>query len=393
MSIEVKIAKLIAKSDARRCSLIDLSLILSRFNFAKKFTVITIAGTNGKGTTVAMLEELLVANNKNVLSYTSPHVFKFNERISFNKEAIDDSTLLEILERLEELTSEYCLSYYQIAFLCFCMYSQRVHVDYVILEVGLGGRLDAVNIIDADITAITNIDFDHCEILGDTLEKIGLEKAGILRSQVPVFLGSKMPQSVYDYAKTIGAHVYQPDYEYDSKLCFSHSYNIAMGISEYLLYKRQISYIPNFENIRANARFTILKSDYFNNSYVVVDVAHNPASVMYLFKLLASTFVNKNIRYEAIFGILANKDLTAILNIAKKYIYKWEVVDLKYLDSRAADIEKIKQEFKSQQIIKVEYNKDLSSVYLSKKNTVTVVFGSFVLAGEFIKYYEKCNSK
>ena len=392
MSVEVKIAKIMANNDALACSSRDLLFILDRFNFKKKFKIITIAGTNGKGTTVAMLEELLTTNNKSVLSHTSPHIFKFNERISLNKEPICDSVLLELLERLEEITFDYKLSYYQIAFLCTCMYSQKVEVDYLLLEVGVGGRLDAANIMDPDITAITNIDFDHCELLGDTLDKIGLEKVAISRKTIPLFLGSKMPNSVYEYAKSAEAIIYNNKYEYSSKECFTHSYNIAMGIAEYLFNKIQISYIPKLDDIRANARFKLLKSDDVNKSYVVVDVAHNPASVSHLFKLLESKFICKKIRYEAIFGILASKDISEILSIAKKYVHKWEVVDLKYLDPRALDIEKIKQEFSQQNILKVDYNKDLSSVYLSKKYTVTVVFGSFVLAGEFIKEYEKHNS-
>ncbi|MED7820296.1 MULTISPECIES: bifunctional folylpolyglutamate synthase/dihydrofolate synthase [unclassified Francisella] len=392
MSVEVKIAKIMANSDAQVCNSQDLLFILDRFNFKKKFEIITIAGTNGKGTTVAMLEELLTTNNKIVLSNISPHVFKFNERISLNKEPICDSILLELLERLEELTFDYKLSYYQIAFLCTCMYSQRIDIDYLILEVGIGGRLDAANIMDPDITAITNIDFDHCEILGDTLEKIGLEKVAISRKNIPLFLGSKMPESVYNYAKSAGAIIYEDEYEYSYKECFVHSYNIAMGIAEYLFNKMQISYIPRLDHIRANARFMQLKNDKYKNSYVIVDVAHNPASVSHLFKLLESRFSFQKVKYEAIFGILASKDISEILSIAKKYVYKWEVIDLKHLDSRALDIEKIKQEFRQQHILRVDYNKDLSSVYLSKKDTVTVVFGSFVLAGEFIKEYEKHNS-
>ncbi|QIW09411.1 Mur ligase family protein [Francisella sp. LA112445] len=392
MSVEVKIAKIMANNDALVCSSRDLLFILDRFNFKKKFKIITIAGTNGKGTTVAMLEELLTTNNKSVLSHTSPHVFKFNERISLNKEPICDSALLELLERLEEITFDYKLSYYQIAFLCACMYSQKVKLDYLILEVGIGGRLDAANIMDPDITAITNIDFDHCEILGDTLDKIGLEKAAISRKDIPLFLGSKMPNSVYEYAESAKAIIYEDNYEYSSKECFTHSYNIAMGIAQYLFNRMQISYIPKLDDIRANARFKLIKDDSENKSYVIVDVAHNPASVNHLFKLLEAKFDSTKIRYEAIFGILASKDISEILSIAKKYVYKWEVVDLKYLDPRALDIEIVKQKFARQDIIKVDYNKDLSSIYLAKKNTVTVVFGSFVLAGEFIKEYEKQNS-
>ncbi|MED7789352.1 Mur ligase family protein [Francisella sp. 19X1-34] len=392
MSIEVKIAKIMANRDALACSSRDLLFILARFNFKKKFKIITIAGTNGKGTTVAMLEELLTTNNKAVLSHTSPHVFKFNERISLNKQPICDNVLLELLERLEEITSDYKLSYYQIAFLCACMYSQKIKLDYLILEVGIGGRLDAANIMDPDITAITNIDFDHCELLGDTLDKIGIEKAAISRKDIPLFLGSKMPSSVYQYAESAKAIIYNDNYEYSSTECFIHSYNIAMGVAEYLFNRMQINYIPRLDDVRANARFKLLKDDNEKKSYVIVDVAHNPASVNHLFKLLESKFASKKVRYEAIFGILASKDIAEVLSIAKSYIYKWEVVDLKFLDSRALDIEIIKQEFSKQGIIKVDYNKDLSSIYLAKKNTVTVVFGSFVLAGEFIKEYEKQNS-
>ncbi|AJC48594.1 bifunctional folylpolyglutamate synthase/dihydrofolate synthase [Allofrancisella guangzhouensis] len=389
MSIETKIAKIMA-NDAPKCTLIDILFILDSFNFNKKFQVITIAGTNGKGTTVAMLEKMFVANNKKVLSHTSPHVFKFNERISLNRSPISSSQLLELLERLEELTVKYRLSYYQIAFLCVCLYSQKiVGLDYLILEVGVGGRLDAANIIEPDISAITNIDFDHCEVLGDTLDKIGLEKAAIARKQKPLFLGSKMPDSVYEYASVIEAIIYDKDYNPKTKNCFRDSYNIAMGIGDYLLKKTHITYIPMLEDIRARARFNVLKNDKENNSYVVVDVAHNPASVEYLFKLLDNKFGSKAIKYEAIFGVLATKDINTIVSIAKKHIYKWEIVDLKTFDQRALDIDNIKQVFSNHGIIRVDFNKDLGSVYLSKKDTVTVVFGSFVLAGEFIKEYEK----
>ncbi len=386
MSVEYKIATIMA-NDAQVCKLNDLLFILERFHFHKKFQIITIAGTNGKGTTVAMLEELLVANNKNVLSHISPHILNFNERISLNKKPISDSLLLELLDLLEEITADYKLSYYQIAFLCTCVYSQKASLDYLIIEVGIGGRLDAANILEHDITAITNIDYDHCEILGDTLDKIGLEKAGISRSGVPLFLGSKMPESVYEYANAVQAKLYEENYVVSSDDCFIDSFNIAQAIAEYLFFRQQISYIPQLEHIRANARIVSLKNDVKNNSYIIIDLAHNPASVKYLFKILNAKFCGMNIEYEAIFGILGSKDLASVLSIAKDYIAKWNVIDLNYLDSRAQSIGNIKQEFEQQNIIKVDYHKNLSTVYLSKKETLTVVFGSFVLAGGFIKEY------
>ncbi|MFC4892417.1 bifunctional folylpolyglutamate synthase/dihydrofolate synthase [Pseudofrancisella aestuarii] len=394
MDVDVKISSIMS-NQGQRCGLEDIPLILSRVNFNKKFQIITVAGTNGKGTTVAMLEELLTANNKNVISHTSPHVYEFKERICINKKPISNNLLLELLERLQELTEDYSLGYYQIAFLCCCLLSQRIPVDYLILEVGLGGRLDAANALDPDITAITNISLDHCEILGDTVEKIGIEKAAICREKIPLFLGSSVPNSVIEYAKAAQAKIFDLRYESNQVDCFTDSYNIAMGIAQYLFSKMKISYIPRFAHIRANARYLFLKQDLKNNSYVVVDVAHNEASVRHLFKLLIEKFKDsdREIKFEAIFGILRTKDIKTILEIAKQYVYRWDVIDLQKVDDRALDINKIKEEFERQNIVWVDYHKDLSSVYMSKKDTVTVVFGSFVMAGEFLKEYEKNSSK
>ena len=300
--------------------------------------------------------------------------------------------MLELLERLTEITVDYKLSYYQISFVCVCMYATRENLDYLVLEVGIGGRLDAVNLIDADISAITNIDFDHCEVLGNSLDEIGLEKVAIARKNKPLFLGSKMPDSVYSYANSIGAAICNDTHESTAIDCFQHSYNISISIAEFLLRKRHINYITKLDGVKANGRCMMLKDDRKNESYVFVDVAHNQASVEHMFKLVKLKFNGRNVKYEAIFGLLKGKDISNILTIAKPHISKWDVVDLSCSDYRAFDIIDIQEEFARQNISRVDFHDNLESVYMSKKNTVTVVFGSFVLAGEFIKNYDK-NSK
>ncbi len=387
MDIEIKISSILSNS-ATKCELDDIPKILSRFNFKKSFQIITIAGTNGKGTTVAMLEELFVANNKNVVTHTSPHIFKFNERISLNKESIATNELLELLERLQEETRDYKLTYYQVAFLCACMYAHKNRADYLLLEVGLGGRLDCANALSPDITAITNISLDHCEILGDTVEKIGLEKAAIARANTPLILGSEMPSTVIDFANDIQAKIYEPRYDITTD-CFVDSYNIAMKIAEMLLMKLKISYIPNLQSIRARARCFELKKDAVNNSHIIIDVAHNEASVRHLLKFVRDKYSDINI--EAVFGVLASKDIDTILSIAKDEIANWHILNLKNYDDRAINLQDIKHEFERKAIVKVEYHEDLSNVYLSKNNSLTLVFGSFVMAGEFLKEYEKTN--
>ena len=388
MSIETKIATLMA-NDAPLCTLKDLSNILLKIRFTKKFQVIAITGTNGKGTTVAMLEKLLIANNKKVLSHTSPHIFTFNERISINSTPISDSYLLELLERLTEITVNYKLSYHQIAFVCMCMCATRENLDYLVLEVGVGGRLDPANLIDADIAAITNVDYDHCELLGNSLDEIGLEKVAIARKDKPLFLGSKMPDSIYLYANDIGAVICDDTHESTAIDCFQHSYNISISIAEYLLRKRHINYITKLDHVKANGRCMMLKDDHKNESYVFVDVAHNPASVEHMFELAKLKFKYRDVKYEAIFGLLKGKDVSKILTIAKPYIKKWDIIDLSFIDSRALDIGQLQDEFVRHNIFDVDFHENLESVNMSKKNTVTVVFGSFVLAGEFIKNYDK----
>lgn len=387
MDVELKI-KSIMSNDACRCHLNDIPIILSRFNFQKKFQIITIAGTNGKGTTVSMLEEIFISNNKKVISHISPHIFEFNERIAVDKKPVSNSVLLELLERLQELTVDYSLSYYQIAFLCCCLLTQKIKIDYLILEVGLGGRLDCANTLEPDITAITNISLDHCEILGDTVEKIGLEKAAIARYNTPLFLGSDMPDSVIEYANLIHAKVYNRRYAVTNHECFADSYNIAMGIAEMLNKKLSIQYIPNIENIRARARCFILKSDTINNNYIVVDVAHNEASVKHLLKFIRAK-LPVYMEVNAIFGILGSKDLDSILSVSKKYVYSWNVIDLSNIDNRAMKIDCIKNEFKEQCVEIVSYHDSFSSIDFEKKDSINVIFGSFVMVGEFMKYYEK----
>jgi dihydrofolate synthase/folylpolyglutamate synthase len=201
-----------------------------------------------------------------------------------------------------------------------------------------------------------------------------------------------MPDSVYLYANDIGAAICDDTHESTAIDCFKHSYNVSVSIAEYLLRKRHINYITKLDHVKANGRCMMLKDDRKNESYVFVDVAHNPASVKHMFDLIKLKHLGVDVQYEAVFGLLKGKDISKILTIAKPYIKKWNIVDLSFIDSRAADISQIHAEFVRHNISIVDFHESLDSVYLSKKSTLTVVFGSFVLAGEFIKNYAK-NSK
>jgi len=179
---------------------IDLGLdrvkqVLSQANYSTSFNcpLIIVAGTNGKGSTVALLESIALAAGLNVCSYTSPHLLKYNERIKINGIAVDDNTLCESFSRIDLARGDTQLTYFEFGTLAAIDIFFQQQADLVIMEVGLGGRLDAVNIMDADVCVLSSVAIDHVDWLGDDREQIGFEKAGIFRRDRPVICGDKNP--------------------------------------------------------------------------------------------------------------------------------------------------------------------------------------------------------
>ncbi|MEO1576539.1 MAG: Mur ligase family protein, partial [Pseudomonadota bacterium] len=170
--------------------------------------VVTIAGTNGKGTCAHFIDRTLRAAGKRTGLYTSPHLLRFNERIRIDGRAIDDADLVRAFERVEQARRTEPLTFFEFTTLAALVAFARRPLDVVILEVGLGGRLDAVNVIDPDVAIVTRIGLDHMDYLGTTLEAIGREKAGIFRRGVPaVVCRDDAPRSVMQTARRVGARL------------------------------------------------------------------------------------------------------------------------------------------------------------------------------------------
>jgi len=168
--------------------------------------VITVAGTNGKGSTLAMLEAVLHRAGYRTGCYTSPHLFRYHERLRIDGKPLDDSPWCEAFARIDDLRGETSLTYFEFGTLAALDIMRRESVDVALLEVGLGGRLDAVNIVDADVAVVTTIGLDHTDWLGDTREAIGFEKAGIFRAGRPAICGDVFaPDSLRGRAADIGA--------------------------------------------------------------------------------------------------------------------------------------------------------------------------------------------
>ena len=170
--------------------------------------VITVAGTNGKGSCVAVMDAVLRADGRRVVAYTSPHLHRYNERIRLDGRPVEDAALLEAFAAVDEARGDTALTYFEFGTLAALQLAARTAPEVLLLEVGLGGRLDAVNVVDPDVAVVTTIGLDHQDWLGSDRETIGTEKAGIFRAGVPVVLGeAEPPASVLRRARELGCPV------------------------------------------------------------------------------------------------------------------------------------------------------------------------------------------
>ncbi len=312
-------------------------------------TVITVAGTNGKGTTCAMIESVLIQAGKTVGVYSSPHLVHFNERVRLNHKDVSDEQLIAAFRAIEQARSqpqqtEISLSFFEYATLAGLYIFKQATPDVVLLEVGLGGRLDATNIIDADACVITSIDIDHQEYLGDTRELVGREKAGVFRRHRLAVIGEPdVPHTVLDYAAEISANVYQvnKDFSYHlngDKWQFSGKNgainsltlpklplaNAATAIAVIEQTWPEISTAAITTGI-ATARLSGRLEQVSDSPRVLVDVAHNPHAAKYLASQLQQY---KPVRIIALCGMLKDKDASAVLTELNDTVDEWYFTSL-----------------------------------------------------------------
>lgn len=295
-------------------------------------TTIVVAGTNGKGSTTAFAEQLLLAGGHSVGTTMSPHVHRFNERIRIAGTDATDAMIVDALEAVDGARADIELSYFEYAVLAALVAIRRAEVDFAVLEVGLGGRLDAVNVVDADVAVITSIGLDHQEYLGDTRELIGAEKAGIVRQGRPLVFGdSTPPASVLDRARALGAPVFLAGRDFGSaggalwvrergqRLRFAYARDAAIdevNAATALQAVRLASHVPAQGHVDAAAatarnagRFEIAEA---GDATWVLDVAHNPDGARFLSRQLRERFAGR--RIHAIVGCLGDKDVAGILS-------------------------------------------------------------------------------
>ena len=374
--------------------------------------VITVAGTNGKGSSVAMLQAIYSAAGYQVGSYTSPHLLHYNERIRIDGEPVDDKTICASFERVDRARGNISLTYFEFGTLAALDIFRRTSPDVVILEVGLGGRLDAVNIIDADVALITSIALDHQQWLGHDRETIGNEKAGILRRDKPgVVSDPDVPSSIRKTAESIGAelHILGDAFTYKAGMQYwewfygdsvrsglpipalngAHQIQNASGVLmvvELLSQRLPVSQShlrDGLLNAHQAGRFSIIPGE----PTVILDVAHNPAAVNQLLNTLGA--YKRTGKIHAVFSCLADKDINLILKPACRVIHHWYLAELAV--PRAAKIGQMTSvidqfcpnvECKTYSAVKEAY---LAAMTSAEKDDLVVVFGSFYTVADVMQ--------
>jgi dihydrofolate synthase/folylpolyglutamate synthase len=332
------------------------------------YNVISVAGTNGKGSSITLLDKILRNANYKVGRYTSPHLLKYNERICINGEEVSDNELCESFDRIDRARGDISLTYFEFGTLAALDLFRQHNVELAILEVGLGGRLDAVNVLDADVALITSIDIDHQQWLGDNRESIAREKAGIFRNKaLAVCSDPNPPQSLLDCADALGTPltVAGRDYHYSSnetswswksttleltdlprpmQYCDFQLQNAAGVLM--VLDKIHHDYPVSEDDIkqglnsfRLNGRMQIIPGKVAK----ILDVAHNPQSVKALVENLKTIpCVGKT---HLLVGMLKDKDHPEVLKVLNEIADSWSIVTLS--QDRGCDAETLLSDLKS----------------------------------------------
>ena len=385
--------------------------------------VITVGGTNGKGSTCAMLESILMRAGYRVGLYTSPHLIRFNERARIRGEIVTDDALTNSFALVEAARGDTQLTYFEFTTLAVLKLFADAGLDAVILEVGLGGRLDAVNVVDADVAIVTSVDIDHTDYLGDTREKIGFEKAGIFRTGRAAICGDpRPPQSLIDHAMEIGADLwlFGRDFNYSGdkqqwnfagrgQRRNSLGYPSLRGANQLLNASAALAALEALRNrlpvgaqevrtglvmVELPGRFQVLPG----RPSVVLDVAHNPHAAATLAQNLDN--MGFHAYTYAVFGAMHDKDIDGVIGQLKDRIDHWCVTDLPL--PRAATALQLKEKLlaagqgpqnvadkeKSIEIFATPADAYANALSRAGENDRIAVFGSFLTVAGVIEARE-----
>ena len=363
-SLEAWLSRLIAVSPERiELGLARVRMVYERLGGVRPAPIVlTVGGTNGKGSTVAFLTAMLRAAGYRVGSYTSPHLFRFNERIAIDGVEADDAAIIAAFRRIEVARGDIALTFFEFATLAALLLVADAAVDVAVLEVGLGGRLDAVNLIDADVAIITTVDIDHQHYLGDTREAIAVEKAAIVRAGCPAVIGeADPPANLLAEIARIGAHPLRLGHEYRVDIDRDdwhwigagtslrlpppglrapvQHYNAAAAIAA-LMALRERLHVP-FRALRIGLTEASVRGrlEVFPGAVeTIVDVGHNPQAAL----VLADWLRRHPRRTRAVFSALADKDIVGIIAPLLPRVAHWHVCGLDAVSPRGLGVQDLR---------------------------------------------------
>jgi dihydrofolate synthase/folylpolyglutamate synthase len=383
--------------------------------------VIHVAGTNGKGSTCAFLASILERAGKRVGVFTSPHLVSINERIRVNQRLISDEEFVDVFEdimQVIELAKQQGIahpSFFEFVFLMAAKYFQKQQVDYVIFETGMGGRLDATNVVKPALCVITSVDLDHTQFLGDTLEKIAGEKAGIIKPEIPVIYFDRKNEAtavIQEYAEKMHADLYLVekkqykiinftektiDFSFDSgyyrysslqirKTGLYQVENAILAVKAYELLMNRIDNLKDLDIIRAGLLSMTWPCRMQEIApHIYVDGAHNEEAIEAFCKTLEEMFHKE--RKILLFAVSKDKDYQTMIRRLCQIPFE-EIVVVRYEGDRAADIIEVEEAFRRFSGSKITTFEDIRAGFLYAKSHVKEQFlfcvGSLYLAGDLL---------
>ncbi len=383
-------------------------------NYTKPLTII-VGGTNGKGSCIAFLEAIYRAQGYKVGAYTSPEIIHYRERIKINGVAVSNKMICEAFARIDSARADVSLSYFEFGTLAAIDIFVRANLDIQLLEVGLGGRLDAVNIIDADVSLISSICIDHVDWLGGTREAIGLEKAGIFRANIPAIIGDENPptsliaaakekqtqlqcinqnfsyqlnEKTWRWKSPTQSYTNLPKLGLKGRHQFNNAASVLMAITALqptlAVDKKAIE--QGLKNTQLMGRFQLID----NNPQVLLDVGHNPQAVAMLANYLTTYFKNKKI--HAVFAIMKDKEIGAIIDIMSNLVSDWFISPIK--TPRAVSETVLQELFAQKNMSNIVFGfQSFSKTFTAakqnaKEDELILIFGSFFLVSEYLTEFE-----
>ncbi len=398
-------------SQAIQLRLVNAAHVATVMNVLKwSIPVITVGGTNGKGSTVTALAAIYQAAGYRVGQFTSPHLFRFNERICINQQPIADADLCQLFSRIETARAETSLTYFEMSLIAALLYFKEASLDVLILEVGVGGRLDATNIIDADLAIVTTVDLDHQDLLGADKEAIGAEKAGIFRKGQPcIYADFLPPSSLLCHAQSLETKMLRlgEDYDFhivDNQLHIQHPFQSTPLVLPLPTLHPHAAVSAVIASLCLQTQLSVSEKDWSTAMQTMripgrqlwvpgeisflYDVAHNPQAAIALAQCienkLAATEKLRQGKIHAVFSALKDKDVCGLIRPLSPIVEQWYPAGLS--GQRAASQEQLQIAFRDVLGEQPHCYADpiqatQAALAAAKPGDWIIVYGSFLLVG------------